>query len=67
MRGLQPLLEEVLDAMMGLHRADFGLVHLVETREKRPGGRLRSAGSTPPNSRVEHGRLRYRAARRATC
>ncbi|WP_162585215.1 sensor histidine kinase [Variovorax sp. RA8] len=30
LRGLQPLLEDVLEAMIGLHGADFGLVHLVE-------------------------------------
>jgi PAS domain S-box-containing protein len=29
-KGLQPLLEEVLDAMVGLHGADFGIVQLVE-------------------------------------
>lgn len=35
-RGLQPLLEEVLDAMIGLHGADFGVVHRVERERGDP-------------------------------
>ncbi|MDN8618060.1 sensor histidine kinase [Variovorax ginsengisoli] len=35
-RGLQPLFEEVLDAMIGLHGADFGVAHRVERERGDP-------------------------------